>query len=88
MSYIGQPLVNSDLMMWTFVGDGIDTTFSLTNFPVSERSVDAKDLLIQIEGIMQAPTTGYTFDNSTQVLTFTDAPPNATNVVVRIHVIQ
>ena len=87
MSYIGQPLVNSDYMMWSFVGDGSDMTYPLSNFPVSERSVDPKDLLVQIEGILQTPTVGYTFDNSTQTITFTSPPPNTTNIVIRINVI-
>jgi hypothetical protein len=87
MSYIGQPLVNSDYMMWSFVGDGSDMTFTLSNFPVSERSVDPKDLLVQIEGILQTPSVGYGFDNTTQVLTFTSPPPLSTNIVVRMNVI-
>ena len=87
MSYIGQPLVNSDYMMWSFVGDGSDMTYPLSNFPVSERSVDPKDLLVQIEGILQTPTVGYMFDNSTQTITFTSPPRNTTNIVIRINVI-
>jgi hypothetical protein len=87
MSYIGQPLVNSDLQMWTFVGDGSDMTFTLTNFPVSERSTGAKDLMVQIDGIMQTPTTAYTFNNTTQELIFTSPPPLNTAIIIRVHVV-
>ena len=87
MSYIGQPLINSDLMMWTFVGDGNVTEYTLTNFPDSERSTDAKDLILQLSGVLQKPTTDYTFDNSTQKITFTTAPPNGVDIVARIHVV-
>jgi len=87
MSYIGQPLVNSDLMMWTFVGDGSLTDYALSNFPASERSVDAKDLMVQLHGVLQKPTTDYTFNNSTQTIIFVTAPPLSVDIVARIHVV-
>lgn len=87
MSYIGQPLVNSDLMMWTFTGDGATTEYTLTSFPVSERSVSDKDLIVQLHGVLQKPTTDYTFSNATQKITFTTEPPNAVDIIIRLHVV-
>lgn len=87
MSYIGQPLVNSDLMMWTFTGNGATTEYTLTSFPVSERSVSDKDLIIQLSGVLQKPTTDYTFSNTTQKITFTSVVPNSVDIIIRLHVV-
>jgi hypothetical protein len=43
--------------------------------------------MVQIDGIMQTPTTAYTFNNTTQELIFTSPPPLNTAIIIRVHVV-
>lgn len=63
-------------------GDGSTTVFGLPGFPTT----DLRDEVLQVtlSGVMQVPTTDYTFTlvGSTPTLTFTSAPPTGTNNIL------
>jgi hypothetical protein len=59
-----------------FVGDGSNTTFTL-----SEVAPTANSVLVTIDGVTQNPILNYTVSNNT--ITFGSAPPNTSNVSVR-----
>ena len=70
MAYIGKKVEETDLTnrtVDTMVGDGSDTTLTLSATPISVNNV-----LVFINGIMQRPTTDYTISGTT--LTFGTAP--------------
>ena len=56
------------LVVDEFTGDN-----SQVNFTMSQSEADAKNVLVTISGVYQAPTNNYTVSGTT--LTFTSAPP-------------
>jgi hypothetical protein len=58
-----------DIVVDEFTGDGITTTFTMSQ---AESSTGA--VLVSIGGVYQQPTTNYTVDGSTTI-TFTSPPP-------------
>jgi hypothetical protein len=57
-----------DLVVDEFTGDN-----SQVNFVMSQSEADAKNILVTISGVYQAPTNNYTVSGTT--LTFTSPPP-------------
>ena len=77
MAYIGKKVEETDLTnrtVDTMVGDGSDTTLTLSDTPGSVNNV-----LVFFDGIRQTPITDYTLMGTT--LTFTTAPEASVNVV-------
>jgi hypothetical protein len=74
----GQSLLNassSTVEVNSFVGDGVDTTFVLTNPPASQDSI-----AVFVDGLFQSYTTNWTLSGST--ITFTAAPDNLSPIDV------
>ena len=65
--------VNKDI----FSGDG-----STTRFDSSNVATDPKNLIVNINGVMQEPTQNYTTDGSTATITFGEAPHSGARIVV------
>jgi len=59
----------------TGTGDGSTVAFTVTN------GATVDDVLVTENGVLQAPTTDYTISGTT--LTFTTAPANGVNIVIR-----
>ena len=59
----------------TGTGDGSTQAFTVTN------GATVDDVLVTENGVLQAPTTDYTISGTT--LTFTTAPANGVNIVIR-----
>jgi hypothetical protein len=65
----------------TFTGDG-----STTSFTMSQSESDPTNIIVQIGGVYQQPTTNYTVSGTT--ITFTSAPPAPgvnPNMIVVVH---
>lgn len=75
MSYIGNQPSNQAFAADTFVGTGSQTVFNL-----SYAAVNAPGLLTKVGGVVQTPDSAYTVTGNT--ITFTEAPPVDTEVVV------
>ena len=67
-----------DYIYDSFTGDGSDTTFTLSN-----TGVTTNNAFIFYNGICLKPTTDYSINTSTGVVTFTFAPANASEIMVR-----
>jgi hypothetical protein len=67
-----------DYIYDSFTGDGSDTTFTLSN-----TSVTTNNAFIFYNGICLKPTVDYAINTSTGVVTFTFAPANASEIMVR-----
>ena len=67
-----------DYIYDNFTGDGSDTTFTLSN-----TSVTTNNAFVFYNGICLKPTTDYAINSSTGVVTFTFAPANASEIMVR-----
>lgn len=63
---------------FTFVGDGYTTAFVISN--VSSNT--ASDYQVSIDGIVQTPNTSYSVSVMNQAITFNEAPPASTIIVV------
>ena len=75
MPYLGnEPGAITDAFTDTFTGDGSETAFTLT------QASTTNSVFVRIHGVMQRNGTDFTVDGTT--LTFTTAPPNASNNVV------
>ena len=75
MPYLGNdPGAITDAFTDTFSGDASETNFTLT------RASTTNSVFVRIHGVMQRNGTDFTVDGTT--LTFTTAPPNASNNVV------
>ena len=75
MPYLGNdPGAITDAFTDTFTGDASETNFTLT------RASTTNSVFVRIHGVMQRNGTDFTVDGTT--LTFTTAPPNASNNVV------
>ena len=75
MPYLGNdPGAITDAFTDTFSGNGSNTGFTLT------RASTTNSVFVRIHGVMQRNGTDFTVDGTT--LTFTTAPPNASNNVV------
>jgi len=61
-----------------FTGDGSTTAFTLTTAGVNTNSA-----WVYYNGVMMKPTTDYTVNTSTGVVTFTFAPTNSSEIMVR-----
>lgn len=61
-----------------FTGNGSTTTFTLTTAGVNTNSA-----WVYYNGVMMKPTTDYTVNSSTGVITFTFAPSNGLEIMVR-----
>jgi hypothetical protein len=70
------PTANLNVAVQEFIGNGVQTVFSLTN-PVNNSS----NVLVTVDGLMLTPSYDYTTVGT--VLTISNPPPYATNVVVR-----
>ena len=68
----------SALRIDTYQFDGDGTT---TQYTLSESIYQVDDLIVSVGGVSYSPTLDYTF--STSVLTFTEAPPSASNIIIR-----
>lgn len=67
-----------DWLLDNFTGDGSTTTFTLTTSGVNTNSA-----WIFYNGVMLKPTTDYTVNSSTGVITFTFAPTSGMEIMVR-----
>ena len=67
-----------DWLIDNFTGDGSTTTYTLTTAGVSTNSA-----WVFYNGVMMKPTTDYTVNTSTGVLTFTFAPTSGMEIMVR-----
>lgn len=65
---------------FTFIGDGNTTTYSLTDIT----SNTASDYQVSIDGVVQAPDSNYTVSTINQSITFVEAPPVNTVIVIVI----
>lgn len=75
MPYLGNdPGAITDAFTDTFSGNGSNTGFTLT------RASTTNSVFVRIHGVMQRNGTDFTVDGTT--LTFTTAPPNASNNIV------
>ena len=75
MPYLGnEPGAITDAFTDTFSGNGSNTGFTLT------RASTTNSVFVRIHGVMQRNGTDFTVDGTT--LTFTTAPPNASNNIV------
>lgn len=63
---------------YTFVGDGATTTFSTPDITSS----DANSYTVTVDGITQIPNTNYSVSLPNKTITFVEAPPVNTNVLV------
>jgi hypothetical protein len=66
----------SDLVVTTFTANGTQTAFSINNDVTG-----AEDLIVTLDGVIQRPTTDYTFASNT--VTFGTAPINGEIVAIR-----
>jgi len=66
----------SDLAVTTFTANGTQTAFSINNDVTG-----AEDLIVTLDGVIQRPTTDYTFASNT--VTFGTAPINGEIVAIR-----
>lgn len=67
-----------DWLVDNYTGDGSTTTFTLTTAGVSTNSA-----WVYYNGVMMKPTTDYTVNTSSGVLTFTFAPVSGAEIMVR-----
>ena len=75
MPYLGnEPGAITDAFTDTFTGDGSETAFTLT------QASTTNSVFVRIHGVMQRNGTDFNVDGTT--LTFTTAPPNASNNIV------
>ena len=75
MPYLGNdPGAITDAFTDTFTGDASETNFTLT------RASTTNSVFVRVHGVMQRNGTDFTVDGTT--LTFTTAPPNASNNIV------
>jgi hypothetical protein len=63
---------------YTFVGDGTTTTFSTPDITSS----DANSYTVTVDGITQIPNSNYSVSLPNKTITFVEAPPVNTNVLV------
>ncbi len=63
---------------FTFIGDGVTTTFSLNGITSSA----ASKYQVSIDGVVQTPDTVYTISSINQTITFVEPPPATTVIVV------
>jgi len=56
---------------WTFISDGVTTTYTLSNLTSSR----ASDYQVSVDGVMQTPDSSYTISIITQTITFLEPPP-------------
>jgi len=63
---------------YTFVGDGTTTTFSVSDITSS----DANSYIVTVDGITQIPNTNYSISLPNKTITFEEAPPVNTNILV------
>lgn len=63
---------------FTFIGDGVTTTFSLNGITSSA----ASKYQVSIDGVIQTPDTVYTVSSINQTITFVEPPPATTVIVV------
>lgn len=69
-----------NLVRWSFVGDGSTTEFTLTSPPSG--LMDASQVIVSVDGVVQLPTTNYTVTKSgTTVVTFTGEAPANTAII-------
>lgn len=63
---------------FTFVGDGFTTTFALSGVTSSI----ASQYQVSVDGVVQTPDTVYSISTTNQTITFVEAPPATTIIVV------
>ena len=63
---------------WTYVGDGSTTTYELIGITSSVTS----DYQVSVDGVTQTPDTSYSISAINQSITFTEAPPATTIILV------
>lgn len=64
--------------VYTYIGDGSTTTFTLNGITNS----DASKYRVSIDGILQTPYTGYSISIQNTSITFSEAPPLNTEIVI------
>ncbi len=65
---------------FTYTGDGFTTSFSLTDI----KSNTASDYQVSVDGVLQTPNTSYTVSTINQIITFSEAPPSNSIIVIVI----
>ena len=71
----------TDNVVDTYTGDGSKTQFALSKDPLNNENI-----LVTIDGVVQYPSTGTTsraYTLNTNILTFTAAPGNNTDIQIR-----
>jgi len=68
---------STDFQLDSFTGDGSTTAFTLSN------GVSTNNAFVYYNGLLAVPTTDYTINSTTGVMTFTFAPVASSNIVVR-----
>ena len=74
-----------NIVRWSFVGDGSTSSFTLTSAPPGLSSAD--QLVVTVDGVVQAPTTNYTLSSTLpRTLTTTSAVP--TGKILQVFTVQ
>lgn len=68
----------ANLSLWTHTGDGATTAFSITGATLS----NVTSYLVSLNGVIQEPAAAYGVNPSTDLLTFTEAPPSGCRIVI------
>lgn len=63
---------------FTFIGDGAATTFSIRGIT----SGVANNYTVTVDGITQIPNTNYSINLANKTITFVEAPPVNTNILI------
>ena len=63
---------------FTFVGDGSTTTFTLVGISTADPNL----YTVTVDGITQIPGTNYSVSTINKTITFVEAPPVNTNVLI------
>jgi hypothetical protein len=63
---------------WTFISDGVTTTYTLSNLTSSR----ASDYQVSVDGVMQTPDSSYIISIITQTITFLEPPPTNNLILI------
>lgn len=73
-----EALAESQSLYFTFIGDDVTTTFALSGVTSSV----ASDYQVSVDGVTQTPDASYSISAQNQSITFTEAPPVTTIILV------
>ena len=76
----GTGTTSTNAAYFVFTGDGVTTTFQLSNIT----NPAASSYQVTIDGIVQIPNTSYTISVLNQTVTFSGPPPSGTTIVVLV----